>query len=283
MTEEIIDHAHVTEFFNRLGVTTGARVCLHTRVQSMPKAACDLVRRGGEEGLVAGINTLIDAISAATGTEGILAVPTFSYCFKGSKNGAYDPAKSKSNTGLLTEIFRKRPDAVRSLQPTHSVAAIGKGAGELCAGHEEKTPLGVDSPLHRLAMQGGWIVYFGTSADSFSLLHVAETVADLPMLGTFNWAHIGWGPVALVETAEGVRELPLRQVPGCSRSFGVFDTWADEEGLFRRGTLYGSSVSLIKAKDALDLAVDKLKADPSCLLCPEGTCEACNVRRAATD
>ncbi len=245
----------------------------------MPKVSCDLVRHGGEEGLVAGINALIDAVRDATGPEGILAAPTFSYCFKGAGNGAYDPAKSKSRTGLLTEVFRKRPDAVRSLHPTHSVAAIGTGAGELCAGHEKKTPLGVDSPFHRLAMRGGWIVYFGTSADSLSLLHVAEAVADLPMLDTFNWAHIGWEPVALAETPDGVRELPLRQVPGCSRSFGVFDTWADEEGLFRRGALYGSSVSLIKAKDALDMAIDRLKADPACLLCPAGACEACDVRR----
>ena len=281
MAGEIIDRAHVTEFFNQLGVTTGACVCMHTRVQSMPKVSCDLVRRGGEEGLVAGINMLIDAVRDATGPEGIFAVPTFSYCFKGSRNGAYDPAKSKSNTGLLTEVLRKRPDAVRSLQPTHPVAAIGAGAGELCASHEEKTPIGVDSPLHRLATRGGWIVYFGTSASSLSLLHVAEAVADLPMLDTFNWAHVGWEPIGLVAAADGVRELPIRQVPGCSRSFGVFDTWADEEELFRRGTLYGSPVRLFRAKDALDLAVDRLKADPVCLLCPEGTCEACDVRRAA--
>ena len=31
--------------------------------------------------------------------------------------------------GLLTNMFMKRPGVVRSLHPTHSIAAIGKGIG----------------------------------------------------------------------------------------------------------------------------------------------------------
>ena len=122
------------------------------------------------------------------------------------------------------------------------------------------------------------MMYLGTSAATLSLLHVAEAVAGSPYLDTFIWPHTGWEPVALVETPDGVREIPQREVPGCSRSFGVFDEWAAQEGLFRDGELYGARVRVFRARAALELSADRLRKDPGCLLCPRGECPACDLR-----
>ena len=50
----------------------------------------------------------------------------------------YDPAETPSRVGSVTNLFRRRPGAVRSLQPTHSVAAIGNRAEEFCQAPEEQ-------------------------------------------------------------------------------------------------------------------------------------------------
>ncbi|MFH1762408.1 MAG: AAC(3) family N-acetyltransferase [bacterium] len=72
-----------------------------------------------------GPGTVIDAFIEALGPEATIMVPTFTYGEK-HRNRPFDPEKSESVVGLITEVFRNRDDAIRSICPIHSVAAIGK-------------------------------------------------------------------------------------------------------------------------------------------------------------
>jgi len=165
------------------------------------------------------------------------------------------------------------------LQPTHSAAAIGSSAEQFVKDHEKKTPIGIDSPFHRLAESDGWICQMGANSKTLSLLHLAEVLVEVPYLNVLCYEHLEWIEGALVEQDDGsVVEVPLREIPGCSEGFGKFDDLLAEAGIIRHGKIYISKVALFKANEALELAVEKLKQDPFWLLCPKGSCQACNVR-----
>lgn len=269
----------VADAFAALGVRPGDMVGMHSRTSSLGRVLLNLAKHG-REAMRQGVHDVIDGVLQAVGPDGLLMVPTFSFCFVGRPDTPpWHPEKSPSQTGRLTEELRRRADAVRSNHPTHSVACIGQGAEAICAGHERRTPLGLGTPFHRLAEQGGWLCYLGTDGATLSLLHVAEVVAGAPYVNVFNWGQLGWESRALVERDDGsVATVDIEECPGCSRNFGRFDEEAEKEGLFREGRVYEARTRLFPARDALELAADRIRREPGFFLCKRGTCPACDVR-----
>jgi aminoglycoside 3-N-acetyltransferase len=77
--------------------------------------------------------------------------------------------------GLLAETFRKQPGVTRSIHATHSLAAIGPLANEICRGHQHcDTPCGDGSPYARLVERGASVLMFGVSFRYYTLFHTAE-------------------------------------------------------------------------------------------------------------
>ena len=274
-----IDRAVIAEGLAELGVQDGDMIGLHSRIPALGRVVVDLVKQG-KDVLRRGVHDVIDGFIKTIGPEGLLMVPTFSYCFVGRPNTRpWNPETSPSYVGLLTDELRRRADAVRSNNPTHSVACIGSNAEEIAADHENRTPLGADSPFHRLAQRDGWICYLGTTATTLSLLHVAEVVAGVPYVKVFNWGYLGWESAARIEGEDGAVEIvPIEECPGCSKNFGRFDIEAEKEGIFRRGRIYNAKTVLFRASDAMDLAVDRIHREPGFLLCERGACPTCDIR-----
>ncbi len=276
-----IDIEMIVSELRAFGIRRGDMIGLHSSVLSLGRVMIDSQKKGGEDAVKKAVHDIIDAfVDAVSADEGLLMVPTFSYNFAGPKNAkVYHPRKTASGVGLLTDLFFRRPDAHRSLHPTHSVAAIGSSAEQFVKDHEKKTPLGIDSPFHRLAKRDGWICYLGTNSMTLSLLHVAEVLAKVPYLDVSPWGFRGQIEAALVEEDDGsVVEVPLRENPGCSLSFNKFDDLLAGAKTARFGKIYSSNVTIFKASEALELAVKKLQQDPFWLLCPKGSCQACDVR-----
>lgn len=92
-----------------------------------------------------GADTVLDVFSQYM-KDGLLVLPTHTWAYINKNNPRFYVDKSPSCVGILTELFRKRPGVVRSLHPTHSVAALGKDAKEFVAGDEKcDTPCGRNS------------------------------------------------------------------------------------------------------------------------------------------
>lgn len=279
-----IDKTVIVSTLQDLGVRQGDSIALHSNVPALGRVMIDIQKSAGREGIYKAVHDIIDAFLEAVGPDqGLLMVPTFTDCFVGQDQGKpYHPKKTRSRVGMLTDLFFRRPDAIRSLQPTHSVTAIGARAEQIVKDHEKCTPLGIDSPFYRLAQTSGWICNLGTNSKTLSLLHVAEIIAQVPYADTFCYESVGWKPQAMVEQEDGtVANLPLKEIPGCSEGFGKFDELMDQAGITRSGDIYQAKVTLFKAQEALDLAVEKLKRDSWWLLCPSGRCPQCDFRRKA--
>src|ERR1044071_4430464 len=119
--------------------------------------------------------TLLEDLVGAGGT---LLFPTYprlsSYEFL-SRGEVFDVKKSASYTGILSEVARRRANAVRSLHPTKSVCALGAGALELTRDHH-KSPYPYDacSPYYRITEFDGKIVGLGVSTANLSFVHCVD-------------------------------------------------------------------------------------------------------------
>ena len=130
-----------------------------------------------------GPDTVIDAFLEAV-KDGTLLFPTLCQADWAHvyENWHMD---APSAVGLLTNVFRKRPNAYRSNQATHSVAAMGKDAvwftqthGETGkrAGNMGDTPFAADSPWEKMYNRNTKILMLGVDPRYCTMRHYAEYV-----------------------------------------------------------------------------------------------------------
>ena len=131
---------------------------------------------GFRGGPVEVVRTLQDVV----GPGGALMMPTIP--FRGTaveyalSDPVFDARQTVSMMGLITEVFRRWPGVVRSIHPTHSVAAWGHEADALTARHElAETPCGRLTPYGRLLDYDGKILLMGVSPSTMTFCYfVAE-------------------------------------------------------------------------------------------------------------
>jgi aminoglycoside 3-N-acetyltransferase len=126
---------------------------------------------------------VLAVLQTAVGPSGTLMVPTLP--FNGpavdyvAQPRVFDVARTPSQMGLLTELFRRMPGVVRSVHPTHSVALWGAGARDLAAGHAgATTPCGAGSPYVRLLDRDGKILFLGCDIEVMTFFHAVEELLE---------------------------------------------------------------------------------------------------------
>lgn len=94
----------------------------------------------------------------------------------------YDPlvARARKDHGRLPELLRTWPGAVHSGHPESGIVAIGKRAGEIAHPHPFDEGFGANSPYARLVALRGQVLMLGAPLDTTTLIHHAETIANVP-------------------------------------------------------------------------------------------------------
>lgn len=161
---------------NRLPIGRGASVLVHSSLKSLGYV------QGGAEAVV---NALIEVV--VEHRAGTLMLPTFS--IEGSMHRTltsgrlFDLHSTPSSLGAIPEAFRRHPKAVRSLNPTHSFAAIGPEARRLVDGHHLcASSFGEGSPMANLLAGDGYLLGAGTDLGKVTFYHCLEEIErDFPI------------------------------------------------------------------------------------------------------
>jgi aminoglycoside 3-N-acetyltransferase len=123
---------------------------------------------------------VLEILLNLAGERGALFMPAFSTNTFINPPRLFDVKNEPTYTGLVNEIFRRRPGVIRSLHPRHSICGSGPAAFEVLSGHE-KCPRadGPDSPFDRLRLKNNsWVLALGCSPlASLSFLHWVEDFA----------------------------------------------------------------------------------------------------------
>lgn len=122
---------------------------------------------------------IIETLKEAVGADGAVLMPTIPFTRTAveyiESGQVFDVVRTPSRVGLLTELFRRSSGVVRSMHPTHSVAAWGRDAGRLIHEHAlAETPCGTGTPYARLLEHDGKIVLLGVPIDVLTFFHTIE-------------------------------------------------------------------------------------------------------------
>jgi len=128
-----------------------------------------------------GADTVLDVFTEYLQDDGLLILPTHSWAHIGKENPLYDPETEPSCVGYLTNLFMKRPGVIRSLHPTHSVAAIGKDAVDYTSGEEySDTPCPRKGCWGKLYDRKAKILFLGCTMKRNTYLHGVEEWNEIP-------------------------------------------------------------------------------------------------------
>ena len=127
-----------------------------------------------------GADTVLDALMEYF-APGLFMTPTHTWAQMSTEYNVFDPATEPSCVGLLTNMFRQRPGVVRSLHPTHSIAAYGPKAAAYISGEENiTTPCSPDGCWGRLRAIGGKVLLVGVTHARHTYIHAVEEMLDVP-------------------------------------------------------------------------------------------------------
>ena len=229
---------------SEMGVDPKGTLLVHSSMKSI----------GQVEG---GADTVLDALMEYM-KDGLLIFPTHTWDRVSLEKPVYDADITASCVGLLTNMFRKREGVVRSLHPTHSVAAYGRDAEAYTAGEENThSPCPREGCWGRLYDRKAQILMLGCGLERYTFLHSVAEWVDVPGRLT-----------------ESVHELYSVAPDGTKynvwqhRHAGVNSDWfvKMEEEYAQRGALsYGhfgdAKCLLVDAVKSADIALEWLEKD----------------------
>jgi aminoglycoside 3-N-acetyltransferase len=242
--------AGMTSDLKSLGVRPGGVLMVHSSLSSL--------------GYVwGGAATVIQSLLEVLGPTGTLVMPTHSWDVMEAGCRVFHVRETKSCVGAITEEFRRMPGALRSVHPSHSIAAIGPLAAELVSGHETcSTPCGIGTPYEKICRTNGQVLFVGTTLDSNTIYHTIEAMAGLSYLmkssaDTFT----------IVDQAGEKKELTVwRHKAGIPRRFSDWQDFLTKEGVINAGKAGKARALLLEATTFLDMMLDRVRRDPRMLL-----------------
>ena len=130
--------------------------------------------------IAGGADGLIDALKDYL-CDGLLLIPTHTWANVNAANPHFDVRSTVPCIGTLAKVAAFRPDGVRTLHPTHSMAAFGKNAREYIQGEEKSaTPAPVGGALSRLYELNGKVLLVGVGHERNTYLHSIDERIDQP-------------------------------------------------------------------------------------------------------
>lgn len=247
----------VTAQLRSLGVREAAVLLVHASFRAVRPI------EGGPLGL-------IDALRDALGPAGTLVMPSWG----DDDDAPFDPSTTPASPslGAVAETFRRLPDVRRS-NHFHAFAAAGPRAAEITADPLPLPPHIPESPVGRVHELDGQVLLLGVGHEADTTLHLAELVAGVPYRVPKHCTVLRDGRPVQVDYGENDH---------CCLRFALADEWLRAPGLQAEGRVGHAHGRLVRARDIVAVAVERLERDRLLFLHPPGAgCADCDAARAS--
>ncbi len=208
---------------------------------------------------------IISCLLGVLGPAGNLLMPSMSYSTSSyeylMKQEVFHAARTPSRMGLLSELFRRRQDVLRSLNPAHPVLALGPDAEALVAGHDRVAfSCGPDTPFDRFDRMGGKVVFFDVPFNTFTFIHHLEhrLRTRLPF-ALYRPEPLTARAVDHTGTERTIPTYVFSNEAVSARRPLVLQKKLEERGALKRACLGRSRLMLVTARDARECAEDMAK------------------------
>ena len=260
LRRRLITETQLVKDLQGLGLKPGDTVMLHASVKAVGW-------------IVGGPDVIIQAILDVIGPQGTLMMyagweeaPYLTIALEEGQGEAYlaecpafDPERSRANRkwSILTEYLRTWPGARRSNHPEASVVAVGAKAAWLTKDHPLYYPYGPGSPFAKLCEAGGKVLLLGSPLNAVTVLHYAETIAEIPdkrivryRMPILREGKRVWVEIEDIDTGEGIVEGHSNE-----EYFAEIVREYLASGKGRWGTVGAASSYLFDAAELVDFAV----------------------------
>lgn len=237
-----------------LGLAAGAVAILHSSLSALGY-------------VVGGPGAVITAVERVLGSDGTLAMPTFSsqltdpagwvappvpeswWPIIRAHEPPFDPAATPTREmGAIPELFRTLPGVRRSDHPHVSFAARGAQAALITSDHALGDSLGEASPLARLYQLDAQVLLLGVSYANNSSIHLAEYRTRFP---TRRRVQKG-GPIR----RNGARVWAVYDdIVFDTEDFSTLGEAFSVTGAARAGKVAHADARLMRQRDLVDFAV----------------------------
>lgn len=255
MERKLVLKKDIVEALEKAGVREGQAIMVHTSLSSL--------------GFVCGgAQTVIEALMECVGAKGTIMMPTQSWKNLDPEAGvhweepkewwqairdnwpAYDKDITPTNTmGVVAEMFRKWPGALRSDHPARSVAAWGKHAEYLTKDHDLSNIFGEGSPVGKLYELDGYVLLIGVGYDKNTSLHLADVRAEYP------GKHMSAESSAVMENGRRVwKTYETLYVDG--EDFDAIGEAFERERGAAKVSLGNGTITFMKQRELVDFAVE---------------------------
>jgi aminoglycoside 3-N-acetyltransferase len=253
-----VTQAGMTDELRALGVRPGSVLLVHTSMSALGWVC------GGPQAVV---GALLDAL----GPDGTLVVPTHTnsnsepsewqnppvpedwWPVIRAQMPPYDPERTPARAlGVVVELVRTWPGALRSAHPHYSFAAVGPAAETVTAGHELDSGLGEASPLARVHDLDGDVLLLGAGHATNTSLHLAEYRIPDPHRGESGAAVLG---------PDGRAWVTWEDVVGDEGDFDRIGAAFDATGAVSIGTVGVGEARLMRQRELVAFGVDWMTAN----------------------
>jgi len=239
----------------KAGVREGACILVHSSLSKLGN-------------IPGGADTVIDGLIAAVGERGTLCLPTLSYLFTNETSPVFDVKSTPSNIGTIPETFRKRPNVLRSVHPTHSVAAFGARASDIVKDHwMDTTPVGPNSPFRRIYEHNGQILFLGCTTRCNTSIHGVEELL-LPTPPPYLFLEF---PITYTVTDDSGKTVQVQHkhhnFDGVGQRYERIALLLQKnKNGYSEGPVCEGKVVVLDAKPMWDTALESLKKDSQCFV-----------------
>lgn len=174
--------------FARTNVKAGDTIVVHTSYKSL----------GGVEG---GVDTVIDALLDLIGAGGTLLFPAFNFQ-SWTETHYFDVLETPSRMGMITELARQRPGALRTPHPIYSFSVLGPLAREFSQA-EDVEAYGPNSAFALFHKLNATLISIGLDFNNtFSMHHYIEynVGCDYRRVKEFSGIYVGYDRLPRIKT-----------------------------------------------------------------------------------
>jgi aminoglycoside N3'-acetyltransferase len=250
-----VSRAEVVDQLHQLGVGEGGVLLLHTSFRAVRPV------EGGPVGLIA-------ALRGALGPDGTLVMPSWS----GDDDHPFDPITTPTppSLGVVADTFWRLPGVLRS-DHFHAFAAAGPEAARVTSDPLPLPPHIPESPVGRVHDLDGQVLLLGVGHDADTTLHLAELLAGVPYRVPSYCTVLQDGRPVRIDYGENDH---------CCERFGFADEWLRARGLQAEGRVGHAHARLARARDIVEVTLERLARDPLLFLHPPSAeCAECDRSR----
>jgi aminoglycoside 3-N-acetyltransferase len=244
--------------FSRLGVPAGGVMMVHSSLRSI----------GTVEG---GAETVVDALLESLGPQGTLVVPTFTFSAPSQPGFIFDPARTPSEMGAISEAARQRAEARRSIHVFHSIAAIGPLAEQIVAAGGASA-WSDNSPMGQIANGEGHFLLLGVPYTRLTAIHLVEVRVGVPYRREIEVEMLVQRPSGALEPVLSTSMPPRGGFGG--NDFNRLGQLLEEEDLVLVGTIGNAVARLVTGACLFESAIAHYQKDQQIFLRRPGVKEA---------